>query len=259
MATVALVVTTEERSQHEQQGSELLRQAEATLIADTGSFEAASAWLRGVVIPLKKSITDTFRPRISQAHQLHKDLVADEKRFLAPVERAEQTIKVRMASYEQEVERKRREAEEAVRKERERLEAEAAAAAEAERQRLQAEEDDRCLAAAAELEAKGDKAGAEKLVSAPIVIAASSPVPVFTPPATTLPAPRAEGVFFRDNWKAEVVDLKALVLAIASGKAPITLVKPDDVALGGLARSLKSAMQVPGVRVTNQRTVAARA
>ena len=37
-------------------------------------YTEAAAWLRDVILPMKKKIAETFRPRIAQAHALHKGL-----------------------------------------------------------------------------------------------------------------------------------------------------------------------------------------
>lgn len=172
---------------------------------------------------------------------------------------AESTLKARMAAYEQEQERRRREAEEAARREQERLEREERERAAAEEARLRREAEDRQLADAAAAEAAGDTATARRIIEAPVAAPTVTPAPVFVPPAPVAVAPRVDGVSFRVNWRAEIVDLKALVQAVAAGRAPAALVKADEVALNGMARSLKGAMQVPGVRVVNQRTAAVRA
>ena len=70
-------------------------------------------------------------------------------------------------------------------------------------------------------------------------------VPTIVAPAKAV---KVEGVSFRDNWKAEVYDLKALCKAIVEGKAPANVVEPSMTVLNGLARSLKGQLNYPGVR-----------
>ena len=53
---------------------------------------------------------------------------------------------------------------------------------------------------------------------------------------------------FAESWSAEVDDLMALVVAVASRTQPITLLLPNTVALNQMARALKGAMALPGVR-----------
>jgi hypothetical protein len=69
--------------------------------------------------------------------------------------------------------------------------------------------------------------------------------------------PRVEGVSFRDNWRAEVVDKVAFVAAVAAKAELVNLIEPNTAALGHLARAHKSALSIPGVRVWCERIVAA--
>lgn len=271
MSTVALVVSSEERAEREQEGAQIVAQAQALVVHDHEGFAAAAAFRRDVIAPMKRKIADTFRPRIEQAHALHKGLLADERRFLTPWEEADRLINGRLVDYEKEAARVRREAEAAAARERERLARVAQEAAAAEQRRLQAEADERAQAAALAAEAAGDTELAERIISAPVVVSAPPPVPVFTPPVAAPPPPRAEGLSFRDSYRAEVTDLMALVRAIAGpcptcrcpaphvGTQAITLVLPNQVALNGLARALRGAMTTPGVRAVNDRTTAQRA
>lgn len=70
-------------------------------------------------------------------------------------------------------------------------------------------------------------------------------------------APRVEGVSFRENWRAEVVDKVAFVTAVASRPELVNLVDANLAALGHLARAHKSALNLPGVRVWCEHIVAA--
>jgi hypothetical protein len=68
---------------------------------------------------------------------------------------------------------------------------------------------------------------------------------------------RVAGVSFRENWRAEVVDKLALVKAIAARPELVNLVDPNLNALNHLARAHKNALELPGVRVWCDLTVAA--
>ena len=70
--------------------------------------------------------------------------------------------------------------------------------------------------------------------------------------------PDVSGVAFRTTWHAEVLDLELLVLACATGKAPLALLLPNMVTLNAQARSLKKEMNIPGVRAVPDEGVAAR-
>ena len=68
---------------------------------------------------------------------------------------------------------------------------------------------------------------------------------------------RVEGVSFRENWRTEVIDKVAFVKAIAARPELVNLVDANMSALGHLARAHKSALDIPGVRVWCELSVAA--
>lgn len=70
--------------------------------------------------------------------------------------------------------------------------------------------------------------------------------------------PTVEGISKRDNWKAEITDLSALVKAVAEGKAPMTMIQANTKTIGQMARALKGSVNYPGVRFYNDKTIAAR-
>ncbi len=69
--------------------------------------------------------------------------------------------------------------------------------------------------------------------------------------------PTVSGVSFRENWRIEVVDKLALVKAIAARAELVNLVEPNMKALNHLARAHKDTLEIPGVRVWCEVTVAA--
>lgn len=152
--------------------------------------------------------------------------------FRAPADRltkAERAIKQEINRYADEQERIRREeqrkADERARKEQEKLQAQAQRAA--------------------------DKGQEEK--AAVLEERAASVVA----PVIQREPPKVAGIATRDVWKAECVDLAALVKAIAEGKAPLSLVQANTTVIGQQARSLKQDFVAPGVRVWSERQIAA--
>jgi hypothetical protein len=116
----------------------------------------------------------------------------------------------------------------------------AQAAAEAEARRIAEEA---ALARAVALEAGGNKAAAEAVMAAPVV-----PAPVVV--EKTVPA--GYGGATRRTWGAEVFDKLALVKAVAEGKAPLEAVEASGPVLNGMARALKGALSIPGVRAVER-------
>lgn len=75
-----------------------------------------------------------------------------------------------------------------------------------------------------------------------------APAPVVVPNAV----PGGFGTFTRKVWKAEVVDLIALVKAVADGKVPITAIEANATFLNTQARAMRTTMNYPGVRAFEQ-------
>lgn len=55
------------------------------------------------------------------------------------------------------------------------------------------------------------------------------------------------GLAYRERWKAEIVDLRALCAAVARGDAPYFLVEFNQKEANKVANSLREAMDIPGV------------
>lgn len=132
-----------------------------------------------------------------------------------------------MGTWYQEQERKRREAERRIREQQER---------EAEQARKNAEKK------AERLRAKGDEDRAQEVIDQ-VEQAPPPPAPVLSGPN------QPEGTHARKYYKAEVVDKRKLIAAVAAGEVPDDVLVPDMKVLNGLARSLKQSLKYPGVRV----------
>lgn len=255
-------------------------------IDSSGALDIAGEELRRIVA--RKKDIEELRLSLTRPIDEAKKRIMD--LFRAPTDRlaeAEGLLRKGIVAYQvkerEEADRKRREAEAAARAERERLEREQAAAetearrirdeqAKAERERLAAIERERAAgneaaakeaervarveaekAAAAEAEARA-KADAAK---AEIEIADVAPVLPMIAPA------KADGISSRQNWKAEVTDLHALVSAAAAAAARgdttlLGYIEPNTKALGQVAKALKGAARIPGVRIFAEEGIAVR-
>ena len=148
--------------------------------------------------------------------------------------------------------------------------AEDEAVARAERERLAAIEQEKYEAAKkaqAEAQAaasKGDSEAAEKAMAAAQQAEAEALALQMTQQVVTV-APTVEtqkvsGISGRVTYSAEVYDLKALIAAVAEGKAPIESLQADTKFLGAQARAFKKAGELyPGVTSIASRGLAARA
>ena len=114
--------------------------------------------------------------------------------------------------------------------------------AEQERIDREAEEKERkrLLKQAERAEKKGDTEKAEELKEE------AENVVVVTPTVTAPETP--EGVSYRDDWYAEVPDIKILCKAIAEGKAPVNYIMANMPVLNKQAKATKDMLKVPGVK-----------
>jgi len=121
--------------------------------------------------------------------------------------------------------------------------AEAAKAAQeaAERARIVAEEEAQRKAAEAQAESTA-LALVAQVITAPVVLAPAN----------------VAGISTRATYKAECTDLMALVKFIAANPQYVNLVKANDTAINQMAKSMQAAMKVDGIRVFEEKTLAAR-
>lgn len=124
-----------------------------------------------------------------------------------------------------------------------RREEEARLTAEAKKQAEQA-----TLNAAIAAEEAGDADYADAIMNEPLA----------PPPVRLAPAIPTVGSYTRETWSAEVYDSELLIDAVAQGKVPQPAVVPNLTFLNAQARSLKGAMNWPGVRAVCQKVKASK-
>ncbi|MEO2054705.1 MAG: hypothetical protein ABGX83_05340 [Nitrospira sp.] len=167
----------------------------------------------------QKGANDVFCKGLSDMHKRGTKRRSD---LLEPYIAAVRALDIKLASFRK-LEEEKREAEE--------LKI-------AEEMRKKAEEE--ALQAAQEAEDAGDDAMAEAIIEEPVLV---PPVQLQTS------VPKVQGLHKkREIWKARVVSLKALNLAIAQNKAPIYLIEANMVTLNQMARNGKNTISVPGVQ-----------
>jgi ribosomal protein S17E len=201
----------------------------ATLrVIDQVTLDEANGYLK-VIKSLAAKIGDTFDPQIAKAHDLHKSLLAEKKKFAAPLEDAEKIVKRTIAGYLAAEEIKRQEAEAA----RAKAEAEARAAAQT------------AVDKAEKLQAQGkdDKADA-------IINAAALSYDKAVEAAPIVPeAPRASGLSLTETWKFSIVDASLI---------PREYLVPDEIKIGRIVRAMKGETKIPGVRIYSEKSVSSR-
>jgi hypothetical protein len=170
-----------------------------------------------------KKISDYWDPKVNQAYQMHKTLVASKKDMTTPLEQADRLIDQRMGEYRREQERIRMEAE----RERQRREAEARRAAE-EAQRLLEE-------ASQQEELDDDSAEILQMAQNDIVMAEMAVDSIVVAPVVKM-----QGINVRKVWKAKVVnDTLVPVMVGRLLLRPINMSTLNDLA--------KTGIDVPGV------------
>lgn len=210
-------------------GADINARAGAFTIRNGADYESAG----GFLVEIKKRITQVreyWKGPKEDAHKAHQSIVAREKQMLAPLETAEKTVKARMADYQREVERERREAEAKAR----------------EMQRIEAE---RMLNEAIAAEQAGDARGAE------IAAATAEMIEGMTPACAAAAKPTADGVSVKRVWKARVTDA-AKVPAYFGGMEIRTV---NQSAIDAIAKSTRGSAKIPGVEFYEDAIISARA
>lgn len=214
-------------------------------IVDAESCRNASYLLRSVK-GLRGDIAKWFAPHLEAAQETkrkaeaaRKGLAEEQARMEAPLIAVETKVKRLLLDWETTQEAARRE-----------MERQLQAAA-------QREAETRTLEAAAALEREAVATGdAGMLQEAADVLAQ----PIEADPISIAKlTPKVDGIVYRDNWRAhETVDVRKLAAAVADGSVPVTFLTPNMSALNAYARATKGVQPVPGVKIFNDRQIAAR-
>jgi len=260
MAEAALKLV--ETIEVEEKALSIVDQAKAVVVKDSQTYTAAGMLWKSIGDMIKE-VKDTFDPICEAAHKAHKAATEKRSKYLDPLTSAQKSVKALMSAYDAEQERIRK-------AEEERLAAIARAEEEARRKaeldRLEAErkaEEDRLLAEAQAAKDRGDNETAELLTNAAVETseaikeqsAAIAQEPIYVAPVVvpkTTPK-MAGGPVYREVWAAQVTDIKALCLAVATGKASPESVTANMPVLNKLAVALKGTMNIPGVKAYSKR------
>lgn len=246
----------------EEKALSIVDQAKAVKVIDSETYTAAGIMWKSIGDMIKE-VKDTFDPICEAAHKAHKAATEKRSKYLDPLTNAQKSVKALMSAYDAEQERIRKADEERLRKIAEDKEKERRRI---EQERLDAErkaEEDRLLAEAQAAKDRGDNETAELLTNAAVETseaikeqsAAIAQEPIYVAPVVvpkTTPK-MAGGPVYREVWAAEVTDIKALCLAVATGKASPECVTGNMVALNRMAVALKGTMNIPGVKAYSKR------
>jgi len=178
---------------------------------------------------LRRNFDNEFNPGISRAHELHKSLVAQKKKWTDKLDEAEQELKPKITAY-------------IVERDRIRLEAERTA----ERARLQVEKEAQDAAdLATSLIKNGKAAEADDIIDSAYAkvreIQADTP---FVPDK-----PIANGISVRETWDFEIMDATII---------PRTFLIPDLTMIRRYGQNMKHQATVPGIRFFSVKSIASR-
>lgn len=225
-----------------QQATGLHTQARSYVVATDLQYQSSAGELKGIKAA-RKALDEKKKEILEPALAT---IAAVRKLFKGPegaLEEAERLIKIQLIKYQERLA-------EIEREEQRKLEV----AAQKERDRLRSLETANLAKAQAAIE-RGDTKAMEKFEAKAEELgerAASVVAPVIQ-----REAPKVAGISTRATYSAVVFDLKALVIAAAEGKVPLSYVLPNDKLLGSQARSLQMQFVCPGVRVIEGTTMAA--
>ena len=220
-----IVVNDKPASESEEKALALKSKVDSLAVVDQASYDAANS-INSEAYRLRKAFHEWFDPIDEASKKQRQATIAQGKKIDEPFDYVIKVTGSKASAWIRAEEEKAREtkriAEEAARK-----------AAE-----------DAQLKAAEELQAAGLTNAATAILEAPTVI-----------PKVSVDEPaKADGVYYTDRYSAEVVDLMALVKAVAAGTVPLRFIEASAAQLNSWARDSRGAEAMPGVRVVKTTT-----
>ncbi len=248
-----------ELSHADQEGLVLVGEAEDFKVTSNETYEEAGTRLLTVKTYIKR-VGALLDPIVAATHAAWQVALEQRRGLLVHAEQAEGHYKGQMEGWATKLENERKAAEAEAERIRLAAEAEAQRIAneETERRRKEAEEKRTKEAEAARI--AGDMSRAARIAETPVVVQPAAPRPVFTPvPLAPAAPPRVAGISHRPTYSAEVTDIVALCQAVVDGKVAKNAVMPNQKVLDGLARALKGELKIPGVKLVEGKSTAAKA
>lgn len=261
-----ITISSPDQSELNTNAERKLAAARSIIIDSPDMYEISASELTAI----KKRAKELEEQRTSIVKPLNEAVKNINAMFKTPLEflsEAESVIKKAMLGYDQEQEKKRR-AEQAA------LEAKAAeerrkqnelaaqvrakAEAEAEANRKAADEARQAgdSAKAAQLEVRAD-AVVEKAEYKAANASLEAEMTIAT--VTQIQPTSVKGISTKTLWKAEITNKMELIKFVAENPQYINLLDGNTSAINSLAKSLKGAMQVSGIRVYEEKILASRA
>ncbi len=228
-----------------------LAMVQSMVIDSSETYELAADELKAI----KAKAKTIEEQRVSITGPINKALKAVNDLFRAPgeyLEQAEKIIKGKMLAYTTEQQRiadeERRRAEAVIKAEQDRLAREAA------------ELEKAAKAEAEKLLAAGDTEKAAEVEAAAAIESASlsATALVMTAPAPQVVPAKAAGISTRSVWKATCENKAALIAFAAANPQFQNLLDVNQTALNQLAKAMRDTLEIPGVRVYEEKQLASR-
>lgn len=197
----------------------IVKRVSDIVVKDTATYTLAGEGCKSLT-QMEKRIKEYWKEDIDRAHKTHKSLCAKQKEMLDIISPKKALLVQQMKAWDDEQKRIAEEAEKKANEEARRLAEEAA------------------LKEAEELEKEGKVEEAEAVINEPI----EAP-PVVIQKAT----PKGYGAFIKENWYADVFDVRLLAKAVIDGIVPAESIQGNQTFLNNQARVLKQNMKYPGV------------
>lgn len=213
--------------------------AKTIQVKDQISLGQANDFLLGIK-KLSRAIEDSYDPQIQKAHELHKSLLEEKKKYTLPLAFAEMIIKKSIGIYLQEQEQIRREQKE-IRKR-----------AEEERRRIEEEALRKAQEAeirAAETKNEEEKKEAQEEVNKFLEQAAIQEEKLVNEMPKEIEKPKVEGLSLHDHWTFEIIDEKLI---------PREFLVVDRQKINLFVQQHKEKANISGVRIYCEKIMAAR-
>lgn len=222
----------EQEKELKQEALTIVQRASLVKITDQASYDSACDLLQKEIVPFRRKWAAYWEPVKSSAWGAYKAIMAKIQDMDEPAERAERAVKAEIRKWNDEQTR--------IEQERQRK---------AQEEAEKAAEEERLRAAIVAEESGASEAEVSQIVNTPVAVVAEPVAPVYQ---------RTKGISTRENWKAKVTDLHALVKAAAKDKSLLAYLEPNQTALNNRAKADRQTLNIPGVVPFNDAVVSAR-
>ena len=195
------------------------------IIIDSKESMAWADQFKKNIKTLIKEIDDTFKPLAEKAFAAHRAITKKWNETKDPLIGADELITSRIKAYIRKIDEERLAEERRL------------------REIARKEEEERRLVEAIELEKEGNMEEAQAVIAEPMNIVT---------PTVKVDIPQIDKRMYRTNWYAKVIDKNQLIKFVATRLDYADCLEPNMSILNQKARSLKDALNIPGVVIIEE-------